>query len=205
MHAKIRANADVSGARDYGGRMARLPRTLAPGGTYHVTARGNRRQALFSDDYDRRLFLRILGDTVARHRWRCGAYCLLSNHFHLLIHTPGPGDDLSAGMHRLNGRYAQWFNDRHELDGHLFQDRFHSTLIERDGHLLEALRYIYRNPVTAGACVAPEDWIWSSYGATTGRAPAPAFLSSEIVLELFSADARRARRHLAEFVAGSAR
>ena len=181
--------------------MARLPRTLAADGTYHVTARGNRRQAVFVDDHDRRLFLRILGDAVERHRWRCHAYCLLSNHFHLLVHTPVAAEDLPDGMHRLNGRYAQWFNDRHELDGHLFQGRFHSTLIESEGHLLETLRYIYRNPVTAGLCVVPEDWAWSSYPATTGLASAPTFLSTGMVLALFGADRRRARLHLAAFVA----
>jgi REP element-mobilizing transposase RayT len=184
--------------------MPRLPRVLAPGGTYHVTSRGNRRQSIFGDDYDRRLFLLILGDAAARHRWLCRAYCLLSNHFHLLVHTPEAEQDLPDGMHRLNGRYAQWFNDRHELSGHLFQGRFHSTLIEGEGHLLETVRYVYRNPVEAGLSAAPEDWAWSSYSATTGRAPAPAFLSDKLVLELFSADPSRARRHLAAFVGGSA-
>lgn len=108
-------------------------------------------------------------------------------------------------MHRLNGRYAQWFNDRHELSGHLFQDRFHSRLIESEGHLLEVLRYIYRNPVDAGICVLPEDWIWSSYSATIGRASAPPFLSPELVLKLFSVDQRRAVRFLAAFVADARR
>jgi putative transposase len=181
--------------------MPRGPRIVAPGGTYHITARGNRRQLIFADDDDRLLFLRILGDVVRRHRWRCGAYCLLSNHFHLMLETPVAAEDLAAGMHRLNGRYAQWFNDRHELVGHLFQNRFHSTLIEREGHLLEAIRYVLLNPIRAGACERPEDWPWSSYATTVGKAPAPGFLSLEMILELFSTDRRRARERFAAFLA----
>jgi putative transposase len=200
MRVKTRTATGASRKRLYGRTMARQPRALVPGGTYHVTSRGNRRQAIFADDHDRRLFLRLLADTVVHHRWRCGAYCILSNHVHLLVQTPRATEDLPFGMHRLNGRYAQWFNDRHELDGHLFQGRFHSTVIEREGHLLEALRYIYRNPVTAGTCAVPEDWRWSSYAATIGTATSPSFLSRGIALELFSGDLRRARQLLAAFV-----
>jgi putative transposase len=181
--------------------MPRRPRQLEPGGTYHVTARGNRRQAIFVDDYDRQLFLRMVGDVVTRHGWRCGAYCLMSNHFHLLVATAMDKTDLPVGMHRLNSRYAQWFNDLHELAGHLFQDRFSSVLIEREGHLLEVARYIYLNPVRANACRAANDWPWSSYAATVGRAVAPSFLSLGMVLELFSENPSRARTHLAAFVA----
>jgi putative transposase len=182
----------------------RQPRTLVAGGTYHVTARGNRRQAIFADDFDRRLFLRLLDDSVARFRWRCGAYCLLSNHFHLLVETPRDPGDLVAGMRRLNGRYAQWFNDRHEVVGHPFQDRFGSKLIEREGHLLETLRYIVRNPVEAGLCTAPEDWRWSSYPATIGLAPCPELLSPDLALDLFSGDLQRARGRFKSFVDGRA-
>jgi REP element-mobilizing transposase RayT len=180
--------------------MPRRPRLVGLGATYHVTARGNRRQTIFIDDYDRRLFLAILGDTVVKHRWRCAAYCLLSNHFHLVVETPVAASDLSNGMHRLNGRYAQWFNERHGLDGHLFQDRFHSLPIERDGHLLETIRYVFLNPVRAGVSHGAADWPWSSYRATLGRAPAPPFLAPGIVLDLFARDLEAARGHLGAFV-----
>jgi len=181
--------------------MPRRPRIVAAGATYHVVSRGNRRQPIFTDDHDRQLFLRVLDDVVTRHSWRCGAYCLLSNHFHLLVETPVAAEDLAQGMHRLNGRYAQWFNDRHEVVGHLFQGRFHSTLIEREGHLLEVIRYVFLNPVRAGACERPDDWRWSSFPMTLGNAPAQGFLTLEMVLNLFSADLRRARKRLAAFVA----
>jgi putative transposase len=183
------------------GGMPRGPRIVAAGATYHVTARGNRRQPIFAEDHDRHLFLRLLADVVRRHRWRCGAYCLLTNHFHLLVETPVAAEDLATGMHRLNGLYAQWFNDRHEFAGHLFQGRFHSTVIEREGHLLEVIRYVFLNPVRAGVCDRADRWPWSSHAATVGLVKAPTFLSLEMILELFSGDRRRAGQRLAAFVA----
>jgi putative transposase len=89
------------------------------------------------------------------------------------------GADLSAGMHRLNGRYAQWFNQRHGFDGHLFQGRFSSKLVESDGHLLSSIRYVLRNPVEAGLCAVPEDWPWSSYSGTVGLAEPSSFVAVE--------------------------
>ncbi len=123
----------------------------------------------------------------------------MSNHFHVLVETPVAAEDLAAGMHRLNGRYAQWFNDRYDVTGHLFQGRFHSVLIESEGHLLEVVRYVFLNPVRANVCATPGAWAWSSYSATVGNAPVPAFLSVEMVLELFGLD-RRGRARLASFV-----
>jgi REP-associated tyrosine transposase len=180
--------------------MPRGARIVAAGATYHVVSRGNRRQPIFLDDHDRELFLRVLDDVVRRHRWRCGAYCLLSNHFHLLVQTPVAAEDLAQGMHRMNSRYAQWFNDRHEVVGHLFQGRFHSTLIEREGHFLEVIRYVFLNPVRAGACGRPDEWRWSSFRASVGKARAPQLLSLDMVLELFSGDRQRARQLLTAFV-----
>ena len=186
------------GAANYRRSMPRQPRLLVPDATYHVTARGNRRQAIFNDDYDYRLLLLIVGDVVARYGWRCHAYCLLPNHFHLLVETPGT--TLSAGMHRLNGRYAQWFNDRHGLDGHLFQGRFHSVVIETEGHLLGAFRYILLNPVRASLCSSPDRWTWSSYRATVGSTGVPPFLAVDELIALFSPDARRARDRIRAFI-----
>src|SRR5688572_26326927 len=120
--------------------MARPPRLQVPGGVYHITTRGVRRQAIFGDDSDRELFLRILGDVVDLRGWRCHAYCLMPNHYHLVISTPEP--DLSAGMHHLNLRYARRFNARYGHEGHLFDRRFHSILIRSDWHLLEVIRYV---------------------------------------------------------------
>lgn len=131
------------------------------GGTYHVTSRGNRRQSIYHDDDDRRLFLVLRDQVVRRCRWRMLAYCLMTNHFHLLIETPAP--NLSAGMHRLNGDYAKYFNARHSVDGHLFDRRFGSRLIETEEHLADTLRYIAFNPVEAGLCAHPREWRWSSF------------------------------------------
>jgi putative transposase len=148
-------------------RLDCMPRPLriqVAGGTYHVTSRGNRRQSIYHDDHDRRLFLAMRDLVVARCRWRLQAYCLMSNHFHLLIETPMP--NLSAGVQRLKCNYAAYFNERHSLDGHLFEQRFGSRLVETEEHHLEALRYIAFNPVRAGLCEHPSEWPWSSfYGA----------------------------------------
>lgn len=131
------------------------------GATYHLTSRGNRRQSIYHDDHDRRQFLALRDQVVRRCEWRTLAYCLMTNHFHLLIETPAP--NLSLGMHRLNGEYAKYFNERHSVDGHLFDRRFESRLIDTEEYLADALRYIAFNPVKAGLCAHPRDWPWSSF------------------------------------------
>jgi REP-associated tyrosine transposase len=141
--------------------MPRPPRIQLAGGTYHVTSRGNRRQSIYHDDDDRRSFLAMRDRVVVRCGWRVHAYCLMTNHFHLLVETPRP--NLSAGMQRLKCEYAAYFNERHSLVGHLFQQRFGSRLIETEEHLLEALSYIAFNPVRAGLCEHPSEWPWSSF------------------------------------------
>jgi REP element-mobilizing transposase RayT len=141
--------------------MARPHREQIAGGAYHVTSRGNRRQSIYHDDDDRKQFL-VLRDRVVRHcGWRMLAYCLMTNHFHLLIETSVP--NLSAGMHRLNSSYAKYFNERHSVDGHLFDRRFGSRLIETEDQLNDTLRYIAFNPVEAGLCAHPREWRWSSF------------------------------------------
>lgn len=126
-----------------------------------MTSRGNRRQAIYHDDDDRRLFMILRDRVVRRCGWRLKAHCLMTNHFHLLVETPAP--NLSIGMHQLNSVYASNFNARHHLDGHLFDARFGSSLIETEEHLTETLRYIAFNPVKAGLCDHPRDWPWSSF------------------------------------------
>jgi putative transposase len=138
-----------------------------PGGIYHVTARGNRRQAVFVDDFDRRRFVEILERVVRRRRWRDRAHCLMSNHYHLIVETPEP--TLSTGMHALNSVYASRFNERHGVDGHLFEGRFRASLLEAEEHLHEALRYIAFNPVRAGLCAHPSDWPWTSWATVDRR------------------------------------
>jgi REP element-mobilizing transposase RayT len=168
--------------------MARPLRIEFPGALYHVTSRGNARAPIFLEDRDRRLILRILSDVVARYRWVCHAYCLMTNHFHLLIETPEA--NLSRGMRQLNGLYTQRFNRAHERVGHILQGRFGAVLVERDAHLLELARYVVLNPVRAGLVAIAEAYPWSSLRATIGLAPAPGWLSTGALLARFGSRAR---------------
>lgn len=178
--------------------MPRPPRIQVAGGIYHVTARGNRKQPIFLDERDRQQFLTILGLVISRRRWRCHAYCLMPNHFHVVVETPDP--DLSDGMRALNGAYAQWFNRRHGLSGHLFQGRFHAVLVETDWHLLELSRYVVLNPVRANLCRDAGAWRWSSYRASVGAGRRPAFLTTDWVLEHFGQAPEQARAAFRRFV-----
>jgi putative transposase len=178
--------------------MPRPHRLQIAGGIYHLTARGNRRQRTFLDDQDRRVFLEITEAAARRRGWRCFAYCLMPNHYHLLVETPAA--DLSSGMQEINSRHAMWFNWRYELDGHLFQGRFHSVLVERESHLLELARYTVLNPVRGGLCESAAQWIWSSYRPTLGLDPKPNFLAPERLLEHFGASPETALLRFAAFV-----
>jgi len=190
-------------AASYVEEVPRQLRILAPGGLYHVRSRGNERRRIVRDDKDRIRLLRILATAVSRYGWQCHSYCLMDNHLHLMLLTPEP--NLDRGMQYLNGVYAQTFNRRHERSGHLFQGRYEATLVENDGHLLEVCRYVVLNPVRAGICADPADWPWSSFRATAGLDPSPAFLSDDAVLELFGKDRPRARAAYAAFVRDAAK
>jgi putative transposase len=178
--------------------MPRPPRLQVPGAAYHVGTRAVAGRTLYRTEDDRTCFLSLLTRVVAERDWVCGAYCLMTTHYHLLIRTPEA--DLASGMQDLNSCYAQEFNRRYELEGHAFFRRYHSDMIEHEGHLFEAARYIPNNPVRAGACRRAEDWPWSSYPAHLGLCPPPAFLSPGWLLELFGRDLRRARTRYRAFV-----
>lgn len=178
--------------------MARPLRIEFPGAVYHLTARGNRQEPIFLSDEDRLGFLDILGKTVARYNWFCHAYCLMDNHYHLLVETVDA--NLSIGMRQLNGMYTQLSNRSHKKVGHVFQGRFKSILIERDSYLLELCRYIVCNPVKAGMCSKPEDWRWSSYIPTAFGRKVPDYLSVDWILSQFSEDSKNARKLYREFV-----
>lgn len=147
--------------------MARPLRLLVANGIYHVTARGIARSTIHGDDRDRRVFFRVLERTISRFDWRCLSYCLMPNHFHLLIRTPEP--NLSRGIAQLKSVYAQAYNRRHERVGPLFAGRYGGRLIQQDRHLLEVFRYIALNPVTANLCAAPSAWAWSGHAALAGQ------------------------------------
>lgn len=178
--------------------MARPLRIEYPGAVYHITSRGNARQAIFFDDADRRGFLEILARAVDRYNWLCHAYCLMDNHYHLLIETVDP--TLSAGMRHLNGVYTQATNRRHARPGHLLQGRYKAILVEKDAHLLELARYIVLNPVRARMARSSKDWPWSSYRATAGLEPPASFLTTEWVLAQFGGTRSKAQRSYRRFV-----
>jgi REP-associated tyrosine transposase len=169
----------------------RVPRLQIPGGIYHVGTRGVRRQEIYRSPGDYELFGCIFGRVVERFEWRCHTYCLMPNHYHLLIETPAP--NLSAGMQRLNGHYAQWFNHLHGFSGHVFERRFFSRLVESTYDLLELARYVMLNPVRAELCEEPPGWAWSSYRALVGEGPRASFLTTEWLLSQFGRDLPRAR------------
>lgn len=179
--------------------MARPLRVEFPGALYHVTSRGNAGQEVFLDDGDRLNFLDILAEVVERYRFICYAYCLMGNHYHLLLETPEA--NLSRGMRQLNGVYTQRFNRRHKRSGHLFQGRYKAILVEKDAYLLEVARYIVLNPVRAGLVRSPGRWRWSSYRATAGLEEPPQFLKVEWLLSQFDLRPERARRAYRRFVA----
>jgi len=146
--------------------MARPLRIEFPGATYHITSRGNERRPIFRSELDRSTFLKFLAETTSRFCWRVAAWVLMTNHFHLAIQTPEA--NLSRGMHWLNGRYAAWFNRRHQRCGHLFEGRFKALIVEKENYFAEVLRYVVLNPVRAGMIKRSEDYRWSSYRATAG-------------------------------------
>ncbi len=146
--------------------MARPLRIEYEGAVYHVTSRGNARNKIFNDNRDREIFLSILSTVVVRYSWLCHSYCLMDNHYHIMIETPDA--NLSMGMRQLNGIYTQKYNKRHHKTGHIFEGRFKAILVQKDNYLLELCRYVVLNPVRAGVVGKPEDWRWSSYQATAG-------------------------------------
>ncbi len=180
--------------------MGREPRIQVAGGVYHVMTRGNRHQPIYVTGSDVAVFEGLLTRVVRTLEWRIHGYCWMPNHYHLAIETTG--ENLSIGMQRLNGVYAKAFNHAHGFEGHVFERRFRSVLVERDAHVLELARYLALNPVRARLCRHPAEWRWSSYGAMTGRVSPPAFLSCEWLLSLFAPDLARARSRFAAFVSG---
>jgi len=180
--------------------VARPLRLEFPGAVYHVMARGNDKQAIFLDVADRKRFLAVLATVVERYNLLCHAYCLMGNHYHLLLETPD--GNLSITMRHLNGVYGQSFNRRHSKVGHLFQGRYTSVVAEKESYLLEVCRYIVLNPVREGIVAEPGDWEWSSYLAQAGVIETPGFLTVDWILSCFDKiDKTRARRQYRKFVA----
>jgi putative transposase len=163
--------------------VSRPKRLHVPNAVYHVTQRSTDREVLFIDDADFATFCELLELAALRARWRLHAFCLMTNHVHLLIQTPEP--TLPRGMQFLMGEYVEGFNERHDRRGALVQGRYKSLLVETEDHYLECLRYIAWNPVVAGLCERPEHWRWSSWGGGSSLTPGiEELLGGELGMEL---------------------
>lgn len=179
--------------------MSRPLRIEYEGAVYHITTRGNQQQTIFQDDDDRMQFLEDLNETIRRYGWIVYAWCLMGNHYHLVLETPQP--NLSAGMRQLNGQYTRHCNRRHGRVGHLFQGRFGAVLVEKDSYLLAVCRYAVLNPVRAQMVVSPEDWPWSSYLATASGSCGPhGILTVEPLLRMLDTNIPHAMDTYVDFI-----
>lgn len=178
--------------------MARPLRIGFPGALFHVVARGNARERVYRAEADYELFLDILEQTTDRYTWICHSYCLMTNHYHLVIETPRA--NLPIGMRQLNGLYARRFNLRHGRCGHVFQARYRSILVEKETHLHALCRYLDLNPVRAGIVSDPADYSWSSHRATAGLCAAPPFLTSDWILAHFASTRAVAQARYRDYV-----
>jgi REP element-mobilizing transposase RayT len=177
--------------------MPRPPRDLAPG-IQHIGVSAAGSAPYFHDDLDRAIWLRLFVATASRHRWRCVAVCLLSTHWHAIVETPD--SSLAAGMHRLVGGYSKRFNARHARAGYLVRGRYWSRRKDSPSSVLEAYRYVARNPVGAGLVDRPEDWRWSSYGTTVRVSDMFGFVDASDVLGEFGTKRAAQIRGLRRFV-----
>ncbi|MBV7534629.1 transposase [Duganella sp. sic0402] len=160
--------------------MSRPLRLEFAGAVYHVTARGDRRRAIYRDDTDRYAWLEILGHVCARFNFTVHSFCQMGNHYHLLLETQEP--NLSQGMRQLNGQYSQYFNRRHQLVGHVFQGRYTGILVQKERHLCELSRYVVLNPIRAKVVPKLDQWPWSSYAMMIQAKPPPHWLQTSWLL-----------------------
>ncbi len=178
--------------------MSRPLRIEFPGAVYHITTRGDRKEDIFLSEDDRLTFLKVFSKVSERFEWVCYAYCLMDNHYHLVLETPIP--NLSKGMAQLNGIYTQKFNWKNNNVGHVFQGRYKSIIVEKNAYLLELLRYVVLNPVRAEIIKEPGNYRWSSFRATAGFTSRPEWLNVSFVLNLFSEDREEAKNKYISFV-----
>jgi putative transposase len=180
--------------------MARPLRIEYPNALYHVISRGNAGGDIYRNNTDRLKHLEWLRKTLILHNVICHAYCLMGNHYHLVIETPDK--NLSFFMRDFNGNYSQWFNVRHKRSGHLFQDRFKSYLVEKEFYFLEVLRYVLLNPVRAKLVDHPKKWRWSSYRAIVGEVDGSQWQNTESIYERFGDDVGSAITNFKKFIIG---
>lgn len=173
--------------------MGRPLRIEYAGAHYHITARGNERKDVFKSQRDREQFLSYLESAVNRYGAVIHAYCLMSNHYHLLIETPS--GNISQIMQHINGAYTNYFNVKRKRAGHLFQSRYKAILIEADEYYKELSRYIHLNPVRAGMVTRPEEYRWSSYCDYISQRKAPDWLTTKLILDYFGTGKAAANKY----------
>ena len=166
--------------------MARPLRIEYPGAFYHVTSRGNERRTIFQSNRDREKYLSYLESAHERYGAVIHVYCLMGNHYHLLLETPR--GNLSKILQYVNGAYTTYFNIKRSRSGHLFQGRFKGILVDKDEYCKELSRYIHLNPVRAGMVKAPLEYPWSSYRYYARRDKKPKWLTTEFVLGEFGGE-----------------
>jgi REP element-mobilizing transposase RayT len=178
--------------------VGRETRAIDPDLPYHVITRGNNGGSLVYDRLDVELFIHDLGHVAAKYGWEVWAWCLMTNHFHLVAKTLEGA--LSRGMQELNGNHSRRTNRRHGRTGHLVQNRFFSVAVDSDAYAVSSVVYVVRNPVNAGLCKTPASWPACSYRATAGLEPAPRWLAVDAVLAMFGKDKERAARAYRDYV-----
>lgn len=178
--------------------MARQARGPVDAGRYHVCTRSAGKIPLFRNDFDRTDFCNRIARVRVKYRWRCEAFCLMTTHYHLLLDVPE--NALQRGMHWLNGTYAQQFNRSHGRWGHLHGARYTLTPIESLRQLRNTFTYIVRNPVEAGMCERPQDYVWSSHRGTAGHDNGFPFVDDAELLSYYGPDRAAAQERLRRFV-----
>lgn len=180
--------------------MARPLRIEFDGAFYHVTARGNERKDIYKSRWDRERFLSYLESATQRYSAVIHGYCLMTNHYHLLVETPL--GNLSKIMQHINSSYTTYYNVKRKRSGHLLQGRYKAILVEADSYACELSRYMHLNPVRAGMCALPDEYPWTSYHAYVNTAERPDWLTTRYVLGYFTGPEKDSYRHFVEEMVG---
>jgi REP element-mobilizing transposase RayT len=178
--------------------MARPLRLSFENAVYHITARGNRREHIFYNDEDRKIFLEKINETCLKYSFVCFAYCLMDNHYHLFLKTLL--SNISEGMHYLNTSYANWFKARHKIVGVLFQGRYKSLIVDENNYGIRLSAYIHLNPYRAGIVKDPREYLWSSYLNYVDGEELSVRLDTSLILKQFDNDLEMARRKYEAYV-----
>jgi len=178
--------------------MSRPLRITYPGAFYHVTSRGNERKDIFKSKRDRERFLEYLESATQRYNAVIHVYCMMDNHYHLLLETPS--GNLPQIMRHLNGAYTTYFNVKRKRSGHLFQGRYKAILVDIDEYAKELSRYIHLNPVRAKMVAIPEAYTWSSYQFYIGKQKSPEWLYIDFILSYFGKKVSIAQNNYQQFV-----